>query len=256
MNKIFFLIYVFFFIPFFSLEAQPPPYADKHFCIVTIPKSGSHLVEKCMEKISGKKGRLVFSLEQLYEKNNREFFPWTHFHQDNVVRHLLHRPKIKCLFHVRDLRDVVMARFDAFSRQKTVERQRLSPEDCLAAFLGKYRRIPNCLLEVLAAKGFLSYFDKSSIYISCFEKLVGPEGGGSRETQIEEILNIAAFIEVPLTRAEAEEIGKSLFGGTKTFRKGQIGGWKNHFSEEHKNLFKRHFGDLLVQLGYEKNHDW
>ncbi len=41
-----------------------------------------------------------------------------------------------------------------------------------------------------------------------------------------------------------------------TFRSGKTGGWKQHFSEENKMLFKEVSGDLLVRLGYEKNNDW
>lgn len=41
-----------------------------------------------------------------------------------------------------------------------------------------------------------------------------------------------------------------------TFRSGKAGGWREHFTEEHKNLFKNIAGDLLVKLGYEKNNDW
>jgi len=41
-----------------------------------------------------------------------------------------------------------------------------------------------------------------------------------------------------------------------TFRSGKTGGWRDHFTEEHKRLFKDVTGDLLVRLGYEKNNDW
>jgi hypothetical protein len=41
-----------------------------------------------------------------------------------------------------------------------------------------------------------------------------------------------------------------------TFRSGKTGGWKEHFTEEHKKLFKDIAGDLLVKLGYEQNNDW
>lgn len=41
-----------------------------------------------------------------------------------------------------------------------------------------------------------------------------------------------------------------------TFRSGKTGGWREHFTEEHKKLFKDIAGDLLVRLGYEKNNDW
>jgi sulfotransferase 6B1 len=41
-----------------------------------------------------------------------------------------------------------------------------------------------------------------------------------------------------------------------TFRSGKTGGWTQHFTKEHKKLFKDVAGDLLVRLGYEKNNDW
>ena len=41
-----------------------------------------------------------------------------------------------------------------------------------------------------------------------------------------------------------------------TFRKGEIGNWKNEFNEEHKAAFKEIAGQLLIQLGYEKNYKW
>jgi hypothetical protein len=41
-----------------------------------------------------------------------------------------------------------------------------------------------------------------------------------------------------------------------TFRSGKTGGWKDHFTAEHKRLFKQIGGDLLIRLGYESNDDW
>ncbi len=41
-----------------------------------------------------------------------------------------------------------------------------------------------------------------------------------------------------------------------TFRSGKTGGWKQHFTDEHKKLFKNVAGDLLIRLGYENNNDW
>jgi hypothetical protein len=41
-----------------------------------------------------------------------------------------------------------------------------------------------------------------------------------------------------------------------TFRSGKTGDWREHFTEEHKDLFKAVAGDLLVRLGYEKTNDW
>jgi hypothetical protein len=43
---------------------------------------------------------------------------------------------------------------------------------------------------------------------------------------------------------------------SRTFRSGKTGGWREHFTQAHKDLFKDVAGDLLVRLGYEKNNDW
>jgi sulfotransferase 6B1 len=43
---------------------------------------------------------------------------------------------------------------------------------------------------------------------------------------------------------------------SKTFRSGKTGGWREHFTEAHKSLFKEVAGDLLVRLGYEKDNNW
>ncbi len=40
------------------------------------------------------------------------------------------------------------------------------------------------------------------------------------------------------------------------YRKGIAGDWENHFSAEDKRIFKQIAGDLLIQLGYEKDLDW
>ncbi len=41
-----------------------------------------------------------------------------------------------------------------------------------------------------------------------------------------------------------------------TFRSGKTGEWKKYFNDEHKRVFKEIAGDLLIQLGYEKDHNW
>jgi sulfotransferase 6B1 len=41
-----------------------------------------------------------------------------------------------------------------------------------------------------------------------------------------------------------------------TFRKGQAGGWKSFFTEEHKEAFKKRAGNTLITSGYEKDLSW
>jgi hypothetical protein len=41
-----------------------------------------------------------------------------------------------------------------------------------------------------------------------------------------------------------------------TFRRGQPGEWREHFTEANKSAFKETAGDLLVRLGYEVDDQW
>jgi hypothetical protein len=63
---------------------------------------------------------------------------------------------------------------------------------------------------------------------------------------------------IPTPREEAMKILVDAIQPKKshTFRSGKTGGWREHFTDEHKKLFKEVAGDLLVKLRYEKTNDW
>ncbi|NQU29581.1 MAG: sulfotransferase domain-containing protein [Anaerolineae bacterium] len=64
--------------------------------------------------------------------------------------------------------------------------------------------------------------------------------------------------QIPTPREEAIAILVEAINPKKshTFRSGKTGGWRDHFSEENKDIFKEVAGDLLLKLGYEENNDW
>ncbi len=63
---------------------------------------------------------------------------------------------------------------------------------------------------------------------------------------------------IPTPREKALSILAEAIQPTRshTFRSGKTGNWREHFTDEHKKLFKDVAGDLLVRLRYEKNNDW
>jgi hypothetical protein len=59
-------------------------------------------------------------------------------------------------------------------------------------------------------------------------------------------------------RDEAIRILESAINphNSPTFRRGKAGGWRDCFTSDHKVMFKKVAGELLIRLGYEENHDW
>lgn len=85
-----------------------------------------------------------------------------------------------------------------------------------------------------------------------FEDIVGPEGGGSAERQLEVVTELMAFTGVCNDVREPQVVAKALFDkGTATFRKGQIDSWRDDFTPELYELFLREFGHKMALWGYQ-----
>lgn len=93
-------------------------------------------------------------------------------------------------------------------------------------------------------------------YTTRFERLVGARGGGTDDAQRAEIGQIARHLGFDLAEAQIHQLAAGLFGGTATFRRGMIGGWRDQFNPDHKRACKDLLGQLLVDLGYEHDLDW
>ncbi len=63
---------------------------------------------------------------------------------------------------------------------------------------------------------------------------------------------------IPMGRSQASRILANAIQPqrSRTFRSGKAGGWRDHFTAEHKRLFLDVAGDLLVRLGYEQSDNW
>ena len=89
-----------------------------------------------------------------------------------------------------------------------------------------------------------------------FEDLVGPKGGGSAEAQRRAVGRVAEHVGAPAGERAMRLVAEGLFGEGRTFRKGQIGGWREEFSPEHVRAAREVAGTLLVELGYEADPEW
>jgi hypothetical protein len=84
-----------------------------------------------------------------------------------------------------------------------------------------------------------------------FEDLVGIKGGGSAEAQREAVERVGRHLGIGVGQERMRAVEEGLFGVGRTFRKGQIGGWREEFSSEHERAVEGVVGPLLVELGYE-----
>lgn len=90
-----------------------------------------------------------------------------------------------------------------------------------------------------------------------FEAILGPQGGVySEKEQIAELKKIATALHLDVSDEMLLEAFQASFGKGTIFSKGKAGIWKDYFNEEHKAHFKQFFGDVLIELGYEKDNNW
>jgi hypothetical protein len=101
---------------------------------------------------------------------------------------------------------------------------------------------------------YLGWLDQMSVLKIHFEDLI-QDRVGTLDRIIDHFL---ARVPLHTDRDLLLEILETSINPDKspTFRSGKTGEWKKYFADEHKKIFKDVAGDLLIRLGYEKDHNW
>ncbi|MFC4008212.1 hypothetical protein ACFOY2_13350 [Nonomuraea purpurea] len=82
-----------------------------------------------------------------------------------------------------------------------------------------------------------------------YEDLVGPNGGGSREGQLDAVTRLLRHIG---DDRDPEQVLDRIYDpGSWSFFQGRIGAWRDKFTDANLARFKEVHGDLLEQYGYE-----
>jgi hypothetical protein len=105
-------------------------------------------------------------------------------------------------------------------------------------------------------RAFLPWRSQPGVLVLRFEDLVGAAGGGDDAAQRRDVARVAQFLGSPRSDDEIAHVGRSVWGGTPTFRKGQIGQWREELTPELLALAHREMDGLLVELGYETSANW
>ena len=99
------------------------------------------------------------------------------------------------------------------------------------------------------------WLEQSHVMCIRFEDLIN-DRDNTLDAMLDEVESLGYKIPTPREKALSILVEAIQPKKSHTFRSGKTGSWREHFTEDHKNLFKDVAGDVLVKLGYEKNNDW
>ncbi len=103
--------------------------------------------------------------------------------------------------------------------------------------------------------GVFEWLQQENVMCIRFEDLIDHRDA-TLDAMLDEVESLGYRMPTPRDRGLAVLADAIQPKKSHTFRSGKTGGWREHFTDEHKALFKDVAGDLLVRLGYEPNNDW
>ena len=99
------------------------------------------------------------------------------------------------------------------------------------------------------------WLEQKNVMCIRFEDLIN-DRDATLDAMLDEVESTGYKIPTPRQKALSMLVEAIRPSKSHTFRSGKTGGWREHFTEDHKTLFKDIAGDLLVKLGYEESNDW
>jgi len=177
-----------------------------------------------------------------------------HANYSDHLYYILQEKNIKTIQVIRDPRDVLLSYvhyvaktpshfiYDFYKNKSFDERLKFTLEGGKAGDL--YVESFSEMLNKVDG-----WFNKNNVLIVKFEDIIGENGGGSREIQIKTIDEIIDFLSIK--NSSSVTAADQLFGGTHTFRKGQIGSWKDELTQEQILFVAKHLNVHTEKWGYE-----
>jgi hypothetical protein len=244
-----------------------------------MPKSGSHLLFQVLQGLT-RIGPFVDPgmppisrsaenrnldddaiLENLHSLNSGDVtYCYLHARQPFIAE--LIRPEVASFFIYRDPRDVIVSHvfyateiYAGHGMHRYYTETLSNMEQRVNAAI-KGVQEPNAKLSSIFAKyeHYVGWLQQPGVLALRFEDLIM-----DRRTALGRVLDhLSAHGFDPQPRQQAID---ALEAGLQprasgTFRRGQTGDWRQHFTEANKQTFKSETGDLLQKLGYERNAQW
>ncbi len=174
------------------------------------------------------------------------------------------------IFVYRDLRDVAVSQ--AFHILQADSKRLLHPEPELYKNLGGFNEVLSAVIEGIDVyPGVMERWDLYAPWLAPewvlklpFERMINHTRDSAIVILQYMILRMASIQDSEAV-ADTEMLEHTLelmvraAGRTHhspTFRQGKVGSWREHFTEEHVDQFKKTDSGWLVQLRYEKDDNW
>jgi hypothetical protein len=237
--------------------------------INSVPKSGTNLLLQIIEGIPG--------LTRIPEKDFLQLQPGEYatghrFYTEELSRKLK-GCSIKQVFIYRDIRDVTVSLRHFINRLlpthplfPVFQHRLVTKDEQLAALIEGVDLIGDELNNSWGMSRYPGVFEELrdiyrwkedvSVCSMRYEDLMDTD-----QTRGEVIGRIIDFLWEDIQEYDKEQLVYLMTQNINpekswTFRKGSTGGWKEEFNEEHKRALKKTAGELLIQLGYEKDDRW
>ena len=247
---------------------------------ISFPKSGTHLLDQILLGFArvGPFSKRLHSFYAEYEGESglkrppEQALAWLDSLQPGDVSsaHLFARPeavgrvgssKFVTYFIFRDPRDVVVSHVfyvTEMERRHVHHEYYASLPDFDARLNASILGRPDAGVEFpdIAARfaPYLGWLDRPEVLSLHFEDLIHDRPAAL--TRISD--HLLARAPLPAPRPLVLDCLEASInpGRSPTFRSGRTGEWRQHFTAEHKRIFKEVAGDLLIRLGYEKDNSW
>ena len=248
----------------------------------SFPKSGTHLLTQVLQGFpaigpavdSGLPAIVTFEGDSGRERQEAEILAdlqrlkagdiaYGHIHALPEAVRFLCQPGYAACFILRDPRDVVVSHVHYVTEMEPnhihhrfyTEELHNFDERLAISILGRPdSTVPFPDVQARFA-AYLGWLDHPEVLVLHFEDFIR-----RREATLGRVLDHAVQRGFPLQGsrpAAIQALEHSIDPGrSPTFRSGKVGGWRDRFSAENKQLFKQVAGQLLVRLGYEQDDDW
>ncbi len=249
----------------------------------SLPKSGTNLLSRALSFVPAayRIPKRTLSIPRYNElqirnivsglKNNQ--IAVAHLRYSDSIEHHFQNSGICHLLMFRDLRDVIVSAAHYIgsmdnSHEGYEAMRNLPLQDRITLLLGedelnqnKDGKLSACREKLFdfpeEVRSFMDWLPSENIQVIKYENLIGPEGGGTSDAQVNELVRIANYIGWKVNKNELIEAAKKIYyTKSKTFRAGGQGGWEKYFTGYHKSRFKALLGNELISLGYERDMDW